>query len=69
MTKITTRYVIARRRGRWVTYCQSGSLFHSEHETREEAIWDGRRHAGANRPSVLSVRREDGSVEAEFLYH
>lgn len=69
MTKNTTRYVVAWRAGRWVTYCQGGPRIQTEHETREAAIWDGRHHAGTHRPSVLCVRREDGSVEAEFLYH
>jgi hypothetical protein len=65
----TTRYIVAWRSGQWVIYCQSGSLFHSVHDTREAAIWEGRRHAAKNRPSVLSVRNQEGSVEAEYLYH
>ena len=69
MTKTTTRYIVPWSTGRWVIYCQSGSRAQNAYETREAAIWDGRHQAGTNRPSVLRVCREDGSVEAEFLYH
>ena len=52
----------------WRVICMDGTVAESDHPTRDEAVFAGRRYAHKNRPSVLRVHRRDGTLEAEFPY-
>jgi hypothetical protein len=52
----------------WIVACEDGTFATSRHDTREAAVGTARKHADANRPSLLRVFREDGTLEGEFRY-
>ncbi|MFO8008317.1 MAG: DUF2188 domain-containing protein [Candidatus Brocadiia bacterium] len=68
MAKRKRYYVNPRPDGKWEVKAEGASRASSVHDRKQDAVQQGRQIARRHRPSQLIIKKQDGTIQAEYTY-